>query len=45
MRRTWIVRERPEERFAFLTLEGVHLMLEEAAASGRLHLSIRMAGA
>jgi catechol 2,3-dioxygenase-like lactoylglutathione lyase family enzyme len=27
--------DRPEERFAFLTLEGVHLMLEEAAGPGR----------
>lgn len=27
--------DRPEERFAFLTLEGVHLMLEEATDSGR----------
>jgi len=26
---------RPEERFAFLGLEGVHLMLEEAAGPGR----------
>ncbi len=27
--------DRPEERFAFLSLEGVHLMLEEAAGPGR----------
>jgi catechol 2,3-dioxygenase-like lactoylglutathione lyase family enzyme len=27
--------DRPEERFAFLTLEGVHLMIEEAAGPGR----------
>ena len=27
--------DRPEERFAFLDLEGVHLMLEEAAGPGR----------
>jgi len=27
--------DRPEERFAFLMLEGVHLMLEEAAGPGR----------
>jgi catechol 2,3-dioxygenase-like lactoylglutathione lyase family enzyme len=27
--------DRPEERFAFLTLAGVHLMLEEAAGPGR----------
>jgi catechol 2,3-dioxygenase-like lactoylglutathione lyase family enzyme len=27
--------DRPEERFAYLTLEGVHLMLEEAAGPGR----------
>jgi catechol 2,3-dioxygenase-like lactoylglutathione lyase family enzyme len=27
--------DRPEERFAFLTLEDVHLMLEEAAGPGR----------
>lgn len=27
--------DRPEERFAFLVLEGVHLMLEEAAGPGR----------
>jgi catechol 2,3-dioxygenase-like lactoylglutathione lyase family enzyme len=27
--------DRPEERFAFLTLEGVDLMLEEAAGPGR----------
>ena len=27
--------DRPEERFAFLTLKGVHLMLEEAAGPGR----------
>lgn len=27
--------DRPEERFAFLALEGVHLMLEEAAGPGR----------
>src|SRR3954469_25825819 len=26
--------DRPEERFAFLTLEGVHLMAEEAAGPG-----------
>ncbi|HSS01857.1 MAG TPA: VOC family protein [Kofleriaceae bacterium] len=26
---------RPEERFAFLELEGAHLMLEEAAGPGR----------
>ena len=30
-----VVFDRPEERFAFLTLEGVHLMLEEAAGPGR----------
>jgi catechol 2,3-dioxygenase-like lactoylglutathione lyase family enzyme len=27
--------DRPEERFAFLDLDGVHLMLEEAAGPGR----------
>jgi len=27
--------ERPEERFAYLELEGAHLMLEEAAGPGR----------
>src|ERR1700751_3925408 len=27
--------DRPEERFAYLVLEGVHLMLEEAAGPGR----------
>ncbi len=27
--------ERPEERFAFLDLDGVHLMIEEAAGPGR----------
>lgn len=27
--------ERPEERFAYLELEGSHLMLEEAAGPGR----------
>src|ERR1700679_1131565 len=27
--------ERPEEQFAYLELEGVHLMLEEAAGPGR----------
>ena len=27
--------ERPEERFAYLDLDGVHLMLEEAAGPGR----------
>lgn len=27
--------DRPEERFVFLGLEGVHLMLEEAAGPGR----------
>jgi len=27
--------DRPEERFAFLDLAGVHLMLEEAAGPGR----------
>ena len=27
--------DRPEERFAFLNLEGVHLMIEEAAGPGR----------
>ena len=27
--------DRPEERFAFLTLEGMHLMLEEATGPGR----------
>jgi catechol 2,3-dioxygenase-like lactoylglutathione lyase family enzyme len=27
--------ERPEEQFAYLDLEGVHLMLEEAAGPGR----------
>jgi catechol 2,3-dioxygenase-like lactoylglutathione lyase family enzyme len=31
---------RPEERFAFLELEGVNLMLEEAAGPGRrLHIA------
>jgi len=30
-----VVFERPEERFAFLGLEGVYLMLEEAAGPGR----------
>ena len=27
--------DRPEERFAYLDLDGVHLMLEEAAGPGR----------
>lgn len=27
--------ERPEERFAYVVLDGVHLMLEEAAGPGR----------
>ena len=27
--------QRPEERFAYLDLEGAHLMLEEAAGPGR----------
>src|ERR1700749_364420 len=27
--------DRPDERFAFLALDGVHLMLEEAAGPGR----------
>lgn len=30
-----IVFARPEERFAYLDLDGVHLMLEEAAGPGR----------
>jgi catechol 2,3-dioxygenase-like lactoylglutathione lyase family enzyme len=30
-----VVFDRPEERFAFLSLDGVHLMLEEAAGPGR----------
>jgi len=30
-----VMLDRPEERFAFLALEGVHLMLEEAAGPGR----------
>jgi catechol 2,3-dioxygenase-like lactoylglutathione lyase family enzyme len=30
-----VLYDRPEERFAFLTLDGVHLMLEEAAGPGR----------
>jgi catechol 2,3-dioxygenase-like lactoylglutathione lyase family enzyme len=30
-----VLYERPEERFAYLDLEGVHLMLEEAAGPGR----------
>ena len=31
--RVWF--ERPEERFAYLVLDGAHLMLEEAAGPGR----------
>ena len=27
--------DRPEERFAYLDLDGIHLMLEEAAGPGR----------
>lgn len=30
-----VVYRRPEERFAFLDLDGAHLMLEEAAGPGR----------
>jgi catechol 2,3-dioxygenase-like lactoylglutathione lyase family enzyme len=30
-----ILYERPEERFAYLTLDDAHLMLEEAAGPGR----------
>jgi catechol 2,3-dioxygenase-like lactoylglutathione lyase family enzyme len=30
-----VVFDRPEERFAFLDLAGIHLMLEEAAGPGR----------
>jgi catechol 2,3-dioxygenase-like lactoylglutathione lyase family enzyme len=30
-----VVCDRPEERFAYLDLDGVHLMLEEAAGPGR----------
>lgn len=30
-----VIFDRPEERFAFLVLEGVHMMLEEAAGPGR----------
>ena len=30
-----VLYERPEERFVYLGLEGVHLMLEEAAGPGR----------
>jgi catechol 2,3-dioxygenase-like lactoylglutathione lyase family enzyme len=30
-----ILFDRPEERFAYLDLDGVHLMLEEAAGPGR----------
>jgi catechol 2,3-dioxygenase-like lactoylglutathione lyase family enzyme len=30
-----VLYDRPEERFAFLDLEGAHLMLEEAAGPGR----------
>jgi catechol 2,3-dioxygenase-like lactoylglutathione lyase family enzyme len=30
-----VMYDRPEERFAFLNLDGVHLMIEEAAGPGR----------
>jgi len=30
-----VLAERPEERFAYLDLEGAHLMLEQAAGPGR----------
>ena len=30
-----ILYQRPEERFAYLTLDGVHMMLDEAAGPGR----------
>jgi catechol 2,3-dioxygenase-like lactoylglutathione lyase family enzyme len=30
-----VLYDRPEERFAYLDLDGVHLMLEEAAGPGR----------
>jgi hypothetical protein len=42
-----VIFDRPEERFAFLILEGVHLMLERKlpgldGAFGRRRLSIRV---
>jgi catechol 2,3-dioxygenase-like lactoylglutathione lyase family enzyme len=34
--------DRPEERFAYLDLEGAHLMLEEAAGPGRRFRAARL---
>jgi catechol 2,3-dioxygenase-like lactoylglutathione lyase family enzyme len=38
-----VVFSRPEDRFAYLDLEGVHLMLEELGGSGRYFTTAPMA--